>query len=46
MKVVSSLKSKGSLRNRDNKIVRRRDGKGKMRLLVINKNAPRQKAKQ
>jgi|GEM_PF-3923760 len=46
MKCVSSLKSKGKVRNRNNKIVRRRDGQGKMRLLVINKDNPRQKAKQ
>lgn len=45
MKKTSSLKS---LRKRDknNKIVRRRDGKGKMRLYIINKDDPRMKAKQ
>lgn len=45
MKKTSSLKS---LKKRDkkNKIVRRRDGSGKMRLYIINKDKPRQKAKQ
>ena len=45
MKKTSSLKT---LKNRDknNKVVRRRDGKGKMRLYVINKENPRMKAKQ
>ena len=46
MKVVSSLKSKGSSRSKGNKIVRRRDGKGKVRLYVINEKDPRQKARQ
>ncbi len=45
MKKTSSLKS---LKNRDkkNKVVRRRDGRGKMRLFVINKDNPRMKARQ
>lgn len=45
MKKTSSLKT---LRSRDkkNKLVRRRDGKGKMRLYIINKENPRMKAKQ
>lgn len=45
MKKTSSLKS---LKKRDkkNKVVRRRDGKGKMRMYVINKDNPRMKAKQ
>ncbi len=46
MKCVSSLKSKGASRARGNKIVRRKDGKGKWRLYVINPNNPRQKARQ
>ena len=45
MKKTSSLKSL-KLRDKKNKIVRRRDGKGKMRLYIINKDNPRQKAKQ
>jgi large subunit ribosomal protein L36 len=45
MKKTSSLKSLKS-RDKNNKVVRRRDGKGKMRLYVINKENPRMKAKQ
>ena len=45
MKKTSSIKSLKK-RNRNNRVVRRRDGKGKMRLYVINKDDPRQKAKQ
>jgi ribosomal protein L36 len=45
MKKTSSLKSLKS-RDKKNKVVRRRDGKGKMRLYVINKDNPRMKAKQ
>jgi len=45
MKCVASLKSK-KVRARGNKVVRRRDGKGKMRIYVINSADPRQKAKQ
>ena len=45
MKCVSSLKSK-KVRARGNKLVRRKDGRGKWRLYVINSNNPRQKAKQ
>lgn len=45
MKKTSSLKSLKK-RDKNNKIVRRRDGKGKMRLYIINKEDPRMKAKQ
>ena len=45
MKKTSSLKSLKT-RDKNNKVVRRRDGKGKMRLYVINKENPRMKAKQ
>lgn len=45
MKKTASLKSLKS-RDKNNKVVRRRDGKGKMRLYVINKENPRMKAKQ
>lgn len=45
MKKTSSLKSLKK-RDKNNKIVRRRDGKGKMRFYVINKENPRMKAKQ
>ena len=45
MKKTSSLKSLKS-RDKNNKVVRRRDGQGKMRLYVINKENPRMKAKQ
>lgn len=45
MKKTSSLKSLKS-RDKNNKVVRRRDGKGKVRLYVINKENPRMKAKQ
>ena len=45
MKKTSSIKSLKS-RDKNNKVVRRRDGKGKMRLYVINKENPRMKAKQ
>lgn len=45
MKKTSSLKTLRS-RDKNNKIVRRRDGNGKMRLYVINKEKPRMKAKQ
>lgn len=45
MKKTSSLKSLKS-RDKKNKIVRRRDGQGKMRLYIINKDNPRMKAKQ
>ena len=45
MKKTSSLKSLKK-RDKNNKIVRRRDGRGKMRLFVINKDNPRMKARQ
>ena len=45
MKKVSSIRSKKT-RHKDNQVVRRRDSKNKVRLLVINKKNPRQKAKQ
>ena len=45
MKKTSSIKSLKK-RDKNNKVVRRRDGKGKMRLYVINKENPRMKAKQ
>lgn len=45
MKKTSSIKSLKS-RDKGNKVVRRRDGKGKVRLYVINKEKPRMKAKQ
>lgn len=45
MKKTSSLKSLKK-RDKNNKIVRRRDGSGKMRLFVINKDNPRMKARQ
>jgi ribosomal protein L36 len=45
MKKTSSLKSLKS-RDKNNKIVRRRDGQGKVRLYIINKENPRMKAKQ
>ena len=45
MKKTSSLKSLKK-RDKNNKVVRRRDGKGKMRFYVINKENPRMKAKQ
>ncbi len=45
MKKTASIKSLKT-RDRNNRVVRRRDGKGKMRLYVINKDNPRQKAKQ
>ncbi len=45
MKKTSSIKSLKN-RSRGNSVVRRRDGKGKVRLYVINKDDPRQKAKQ
>jgi ribosomal protein L36 len=45
MKKTSSIKSLKS-RDKNNKVVRRRDGKGKIRLYVINKENPRMKAKQ
>ena len=45
MKKTSSLKSLKK-RDKNNKIVRRLDGKGKMRFYVINKENPRMKAKQ
>jgi large subunit ribosomal protein L36 len=45
MKKTSSLKSLKK-RDKNNKVVRRRDGKGKMRFYIINKENPRMKAKQ
>jgi large subunit ribosomal protein L36 len=45
MKKTASLKSLKK-RDKNNKIVRRRDGKGKMRFYIINKENPRMKAKQ
>ena len=45
MKKTSSLKSLKK-RDKNNKVVRRRDGRGKMRLFVINKDNPRMKARQ
>ena len=45
MKKTSSLKSLKK-RDKNNKVVRRRDGKGKIRLYVINKEKPRMQAKQ
>jgi ribosomal protein L36 len=45
MKKTSSIKSLKK-RDKNNKVVRRRDGKGKVRLYVINKEKPRMKAKQ
>lgn len=45
MKKTSSIKSLKS-RDKKNKVVSRRDGKGKKRLYVINKEKPRMKAKQ
>ena len=45
MKKTSSIKSLKK-RAKGNKVVRRRDGQGKMRLYVINDKDPRQKAKQ
>jgi len=45
MKKTSSIKSLKK-RDKNNKVVRRRDGKGKVRLYVINKENPRMKAKQ
>ena len=45
MKKTSSIKSLKS-RDKNNRVVRRRDGKGKIRLYVINKDNPRMKAKQ
>ena len=45
MKKTSSLKSLKS-RDKKNKVVRRKDGKNKVRLYVINKEKPRMKAKQ
>lgn len=45
MKKTASIKSLKK-RDKNNKVVRRRDGKGKMRLYVINKENPRMKAKQ
>jgi ribosomal protein L36 len=45
MKKTRSLKSLKS-RDKNNKIVRRRDGKGKVRLYIINKEDPRMKARQ
>ncbi|MCK4944698.1 MAG: 50S ribosomal protein L36 [Alphaproteobacteria bacterium] len=46
MRKTSSLKSLKLRDLKNNKVVRRRDGKGKMRLYVINKENPRMKAKQ
>lgn len=45
MKKTRSLKSLKS-RDKNNKVVRRRDGKGKVRLYIINKEDPRMKARQ
>ena len=45
MRKTSSLKSLAT-RDKNNRTVRRRDGNGKMRLIVINKDNPRMKAKQ
>jgi len=45
MKKTSSIKSLKK-RDKNNKVVARRDGKGKKRLYVINKGNPRMKAKQ
>ncbi|MBI3441981.1 MAG: 50S ribosomal protein L36 [Proteobacteria bacterium] len=45
MKKTSSIKSLKS-RDKNNKVVCRRDGKGKKRFYVINKDNPRMKAKQ
>lgn len=45
MKKTSSLKSLKS-RDKKNKVVRRRDGQGKIRLYVLNPDNPRMKAKQ
>lgn len=45
MKKTSSIKSLKK-RDKNNKVVCRRDGKGKKRLYVINKENPRMKAKQ
>lgn len=45
MKKTRSLKSLKA-RDKNNKIVRRRDGQGKVRLFIINKENPRMKARQ
>jgi ribosomal protein L36 len=45
MKKTSSIKSLKK-RDKNNKVVSRRDGKGKKRLYIINKANPRMKAKQ
>jgi len=45
MKKTSSIKTLKS-RDKNNKVVRRRDGKNKIRLYVINEENPRMKAKQ
>ncbi|MBL1147191.1 MAG: 50S ribosomal protein L36 [Pseudomonadota bacterium] len=45
MKKTNSI-GKQAKRDQKNRVVRRRDGKGKVRLYVINSENPRMKAKQ
>lgn len=45
MKKTNSI-GKQAKRDQKNRVVRRRDGKGKVRLYVINPDNPRMKAKQ